>query len=53
VGNIIKNQFLDARDWPFGAAASLMLTIVMALLLFAYYRSVKIIRRRGEHVATA
>ncbi|MBK8162877.1 MAG: spermidine/putrescine ABC transporter permease PotB [Gammaproteobacteria bacterium] len=53
VGNIIKNQFLDARDWPFGAAASLMLTIVMALLLFAYYRSVKIIRQRGEHVATA
>jgi spermidine/putrescine transport system permease protein len=53
VGNIIKNQFLDARDWPFGAAASLMLTVVMALLLFAYYRSVKIIRQRGEHVATA
>lgn len=53
VGNIIKNQFLDARDWPFGAAASLMLTIVMALLLFAYYRSVKLIRRRGSDVARA
>ncbi|MCC6207918.1 MAG: spermidine/putrescine ABC transporter permease PotB [Gammaproteobacteria bacterium] len=53
VGNIIKNQFLDARDWPFGAAASLMLTIVMALLLLAYYRSVKLIRRRGNDVALA
>lgn len=53
VGNIIKNQFLDARDWPFGAAASLMLTIVMALLLLAYYRSVKLIRRRGSDVAPA
>ena len=53
VGNIIKNQFLDARDWPFGAATSLMLTVVMALLLLAYYRSVRLIRRRGEHVALA
>jgi spermidine/putrescine transport system permease protein len=53
VGNIIKNQFLDARDWPFGAAASLMLTLVMALLLYAYYRSARLIQQRGEHVALA
>ncbi len=32
VGNIIKNQFLDARDWPFGAAASVLLTLAMAVL---------------------
>ncbi len=38
VGNIIKSQFLDARDWPFGSAASVTLTVVMALMLFAYYR---------------
>lgn len=36
VGNIIKNQFLDARDWPFGAAASVLLTAAMAVLLVAY-----------------
>lgn len=36
VGNIIKNQFLDARDWPFGAAASILLTAAMAVLLFAH-----------------
>lgn len=53
VGNVIKNQFLDARNWPFGAAASLTLTVVMALLLFAYYRSMKLIRQRGRHVALA
>lgn len=53
VGNIIKNQFLDARDWPFGAAASLMLTLIMAFLLLAYYRSVRLIRQRGGHVALA
>ena len=39
VGNIIKNQFLDARDWPFGAAASVLLTLAMALLLLAYRAS--------------
>lgn len=39
VGNVIKNQFLDARDWPFGAAASVLLTIAMAVLLWAYRAS--------------
>lgn len=39
VGNIIKNQFLDARDWPFGAAASVILTLAMAVLLLAYRAS--------------
>jgi spermidine/putrescine transport system permease protein len=32
VGNFIKNQFLSARDWPLGSAASVLLTAVMALL---------------------
>lgn len=41
VGNIIKNQFLDARDWPFGAAASVLLTVAMAVLLLAYRASSK------------
>jgi spermidine/putrescine transport system permease protein len=45
VGNIIKNQFLDARDWPFGAAASIVLTLTMALLMFAHRLSK---RRLGE-----
>ena len=41
VGNIIKAQFLDARDWPFGAAASVLLTLTMAILIAAYYASSK------------
>lgn len=36
VGNVIKNQFLDARDWPFGAAASVLLTVAMAVLILAH-----------------
>lgn len=39
VGNLIRDQFLSARDWPFGAAASTLLTGLMLLLLWAYYLS--------------
>ena len=35
VGNLIYDQFLSARDWPFGAALSLGLIFIMMLLLFA------------------
>jgi spermidine/putrescine transport system permease protein len=41
IGNFIKNQFLSARDWPFGSAASVILTIVMGIFLYAYYLSLK------------
>ena len=41
VGNMIRDQFLSARDWPFGAAASVMLTVLMSLLLWAYYLSAR------------
>jgi spermidine/putrescine transport system permease protein len=33
IGNLIQNQFTNARDWPFGSAASLALMAVTALLL--------------------
>jgi spermidine/putrescine transport system permease protein len=34
-GNLIQNQFTNARDWPFGSAAALaLMAIVMVLLLF-------------------
>lgn len=29
IGNVIKQQFLDSRDWPFGSALSLALTLVV------------------------
>jgi spermidine/putrescine transport system permease protein len=36
VGNLIRNQFLTARDWPFGAAAS-MLLLILTLIFTLYY----------------
>lgn len=32
IGNLIKEQFLDNRDWPLGSAVSIMLTIAVLLL---------------------
>lgn len=32
VGNLIKQQFLDSRDWPFGSVLSIMLTLTVLLL---------------------
>jgi spermidine/putrescine transport system permease protein len=29
IGNVIKQQFLDSRDWPFGSVLSLMLTLAV------------------------
>ncbi len=46
IGNLIKDQFLNSRNWPFGAAASNILMVVMAFMLFAYYKSVKTINRK-------
>lgn len=32
IGNLIKQQFLDSRDWPFGSVLSIMLTIAVLML---------------------
>lgn len=34
VGNLIRDQFLKARDWPFGSALTLALLAVLLVLLF-------------------
>lgn len=36
IGNFLKDQFLEARDWPFGAAASLLVIALLFLLLSVY-----------------
>jgi spermidine/putrescine transport system permease protein len=38
-GNLIQNQFTTARDWPFGAAASLVLMMASAAMLAGLMRS--------------
>ena len=36
LGNLIKNQFLTARNWPFGASISIVLIIVTFILVSIY-----------------
>lgn len=38
LGNLIKNQFLSARNWPLGAALSLLLIAVTIVLMRLYTR---------------
>lgn len=38
LGNLVQNQFTTARDWPFGAAVSLLLMIVVLLITRALWR---------------
>jgi spermidine/putrescine transport system permease protein len=51
VGNLIYDQFLTARDWPFGSALSVILIAVMLLLLFV--QAIAANRARGEASAHA
>jgi len=38
VGNLVQRQFLAARDWPFGAAASMVLMILTLAATLLYTR---------------
>jgi spermidine/putrescine transport system permease protein len=32
VGNLIRDQFLKARDWPFGAVLAMVVVVVLVVL---------------------
>jgi spermidine/putrescine transport system permease protein len=38
IGNVIRNQFLTARDWPFGSAASMILMLLTMIFTLYYTR---------------
>ena len=39
LGNLIKNQFLTARNWPFGASISVFLLIITFLIIAIYRKT--------------
>jgi spermidine/putrescine transport system permease protein len=49
LGNLIEQQFLSARNWPFGSALAMMVMSVMLVLLFVH---VILSGRRGFDAAT-
>ncbi|PGA51925.1 ABC transporter permease [Bacillus toyonensis] len=48
VGNVIQNQFLGARDWPFGSALSMIVVLFSVLLIYLYYRATKVYKYDGN-----
>jgi spermidine/putrescine transport system permease protein len=38
IGNLITEQFLKSRDWPFGSALSLLLILIVTASLVVYLR---------------
>jgi spermidine/putrescine transport system permease protein len=46
IGNVIQNQFMQARDWPFGAALGVIFLLLFAV---AYW----LLQRRAERVLEA
>ena len=36
LGNLIKNQFLTARNWPFGASISVFLLFITLIIILVY-----------------
>jgi len=36
IGNLVEQQFLSARNWPFGSALSVMIMLVMFVLILIY-----------------
>lgn len=46
VGNLIQQQFLNARNWPMGSATSVVLILMMALMLVGYWLVLRRLARR-------
>ncbi|MCD7975165.1 MAG: ABC transporter permease [Phascolarctobacterium sp.] len=42
IGNLIQNQFLSARDWPFGSALSIVLAVLSLVLIMLYYKALSL-----------
>ena len=40
IGNLVEQQFLSARNWPFGSALSVMIMVVMFTLILIYLRRI-------------
>jgi spermidine/putrescine transport system permease protein len=34
VGNLIRDQFLKARDWPFGSVLAISMVVMLLILFF-------------------
>lgn len=47
IGNVVNQQFLEARDWPFGSTLALMLMAILMILLVVQSRALRRSREIG------
>lgn len=48
IGNLIQQQFLNARNWPLGSATSVMLILLMTMMLAGYALVMRRLAARGQ-----
>ncbi|WDI78773.1 spermidine/putrescine ABC transporter permease PotB [Candidatus Purcelliella pentastirinorum] len=48
ISNIITDQFIKIRDWPFGAATNIMLTIIIGFILIIYLKTINFLKKNNE-----
>ena len=48
VGNLIGQQFLESRDWPFGSAMAMVVIAVMTVVVLLY---VRLVSRSQRHAS--
>ncbi|MCU4677050.1 spermidine/putrescine ABC transporter permease PotB [Catenovulum sp. 2E275] len=47
LGNVIKTQFLNTADWPFGSAFSVIMMLLLGAMLWLYYRATRYVSKKG------
>ncbi|MDH3676579.1 MAG: ABC transporter permease, partial [Anaerolineae bacterium] len=40
LGNLLQQQFMTVRDWPFGSAIGFIMMAIMLLAILIYFRTV-------------
>ncbi|SHO49756.1 spermidine/putrescine transport system permease protein [Desulfopila aestuarii DSM 18488] len=48
IGNLIQQQFLNARNWPLGSATSVILILLMTVMLAGYALVMRRLASRGQ-----
>jgi spermidine/putrescine transport system permease protein len=49
LGNLLQQQFMTVRDWPFGSALSFIMMAVMLAATLVYFRASAEAERRQEN----
>lgn len=47
LGNLLQQQFMTVRDWPFGAAISFIMMAMMLLAVMLYFRTLNKVEDQG------